>query len=160
MDFTEKFISWKCLIYSSIWVVFCRSRNSVFRWKANVRLKGLHYGVCIKNLTYAGKEPIWKDYKDVFSYCDLCLFEWEVGWRCLTLTWVPWPQCGGHGVKLMIMSCDFDQALLGHGIACSCRQLVAAIERYKSFLFSVPCFQGLVGKRKHIRNLEKCSSAL
>ena len=65
---------------------FVTSGISVFKWKTNVRLKRLCYACWLKNLTYVGKDPIRKDYKDVFSYCDLCLFEWEVGWSCLTLT--------------------------------------------------------------------------
>lgn len=65
---------------------FVISGIQVFKLKTNVRLKGPYYGCWLQNLTYVGKDPTQKDYKHVFSYCNLSLFEWEVGWSCLTLT--------------------------------------------------------------------------
>lgn len=113
----------------------CISGISVFKWKTNVRLKGLYYSCWLKNLTYVGKDPIQKDYKDVFSYCDLSLFEWEVGWSCLTLLLAldPRPQCRGHSEKLTIMSSCFHQAFLGHGTAYSYLWLVAATNSQKNW---------------------------
>lgn len=83
-----------------VFFFFVISGISVFMCKTNDRLKGLYSGCWLKNLTYVGKGPIWKDYKYVFSYCDLCLFEWEAGQSRLTHVRAPCP-ASGHGAQLM-----------------------------------------------------------